>query len=343
MDFTDFQDNFFTAMKTGLGFNKTNYFQLLRPPRPIVVSDKTADQLLWDYFNNIPSDSKSRYIASTGNQFLNNYAGLLSSLTSPSGNFEDTVGKECVEKWHNYLLHAPMVITLEDLPSLFQGWAKANRFLSVALPGKAMLEKLVNETVYIAQMKIQLYRNPDGTYKNPYWESGISELRKQLGNSLAKSFKMNDLSLTIDASFKNVLIFTPTPGHWYNLKAMALAYKNKNGYPWRPNNSIQWEHTFDPNNGSMSRFTTSLVVVNRMNITVTSQNSYSKTEQDHITNASGGKVSVCPLNIENNEDIGSDLKFTGDGRITVTISSRQGTPIIIGMIVKPIESFIAEK
>jgi len=342
MDFTDFQDNFFIALKTGLGFNKTDYFQLLRPPCPIAVSGNKADQLLWDYFNNIPSHSTShQYIASNGCQFLNNYAGLLSSLTPPSGDLEAVVGKECVEKWNNYLLHSPVAITLEALPSLFQGWAKPNGFSSVALQGKAVLEKLVNETIFIAQRKFQLYRNPDGTYKNPYWESGISELRKQLGNSLAKSFKMNDLSLTIDASFKNVLIFTPKPGHWYNPKAMALAYKNKSGYPWRPNSSIRWDDTFDPVNGNLARFATSLIVVNRMDILVTSQGAYTKTEQDQIRTNSA--KSVCPFNISSSEHLGSDLKFTGDGRMTITISSRQGTPIIIGMMVKPVDSFIAEK
>ncbi|MFY0532573.1 hypothetical protein [Nannocystis pusilla] len=122
---------------------------------------------------------------------------------------------------------------------------------------------------------------------------------------------------------------------------MSLAYNNQSGPPWASDNPIHWGNTFG-SNGNMQRFLSTLVIVQDMNVTVTSQATYSESEQQTIRSQSS--AGMWPFYTQSSSS-GSDTNvgFNSQGNMTVTITSQPGVAVVVGCIVLPAGQYLGHE
>ena len=371
--FLDLQNGFYNALSQGLGFSSSIPFQMVQPSPPLVASDK-QNTLLWDYFNSIPPASLTHsYVPAKGAQFATNYSALLSALASPGSTFATDVGADCAAKWNAHLSGLNPTPAMGQWPGLFREWAMMNGFDAVANKGLSDISRDLLEPVSAADMAMLLY-----TGIKPFdWDAGYPDLVQQLAAApnrkfnIASSSMNSDVSnswsnndddgffglwggssssssesstfaesdVTVVANFEHVTQFAPAPGAWYNSAAMAMAFENQTGAPWAsPPSDINWGTVFGPT-GDLQRFSTNLVVVSGMTITVTSSAKFSSEQQTNINNNKG--AGMWPFyDTDSNSGSTSDVLFGLDGSMTVTITSKPDTPVVIGVIVEPVAQFV---
>lgn len=369
--FLDLQNGFYNALSQGLGFSSSTPFQMVQPSPPLAAST-TQNPLLWDYFNSIPPDSLTHsYVPGGGAQFAANYAAMLSALISPTSTFAADVGADCNARWLAHLNGLTPTPSLGQWPGLFREWAMMNGFEDVANKGSTDLSDDLLDPIAAAGMAMSSYAG------KPYdWDAGYNDLVQQLAAAPSRAFTISSSSMNLDvtsnwanndsdgffglwggsdssssesstfaesdvtvtANFDHVTQFAPVPGTWYNSAAMALAFENQTGAPWKdPNAAINWGTTFGPG-GDLQRFAVNLIVVTGMTISVTSNASFSTEQQSNINNNSG--AGMWPFyDSDGSSGSASKVHFGQDGSMTVTIASTSANPIVIGVIVEPIAQF----
>ncbi|MDN7487530.1 hypothetical protein CFB40_26545 [Burkholderia sp. AU31652] len=363
-NFVDLQAGFYNALAQGLGYSNQDPFQVIQPSPPL-LDGEGADDLLWAYFNNLPVASLTGNTQiSGGNQFLANYQAVMSALQSAPNNFQSTLGPAC---WDSYQAALKQDKSLTN-PKKFRNWALYNGACSaVAVSGASALAAAELDPIFAAQLNVEPYL-PAGDEsvdfvpgyskmlallkKAPYrsfnvgtnsWQTDVSSTWTQGSNSgffglwggssytstLSQKFASGGVS--VDASFRNVLPFNVTPGTWYSSGAFGLAFNNPGSAPWKPGVKPNWETTFGAS-GNMQRFASTLVIVNEMNIKVTSNASYSESEQEQIRNNSS--AGLWPFYCSSSSG-GSNTStaFNAAGNMTVTITSQKNVPVVIGCIV----------
>jgi hypothetical protein len=156
--------------------------------------------------------------------------------------------------------------------------------------------------------------------------------------------------LKIDASFKHV---TTLPGGplakvssdpilskytpWYNSAAFGRAYGTKDNTVWK-NGSPSWETTFG-SDGNMQRVADAIVVVDGIDITITSETSYSSSEQETITGQASAGVGPF-FEASGSGGSSTDVSFSDSGAMTVKITSPAGNPQLLGVLVTDTKDFI---
>ena len=375
--YLDLQNGFYNAFSQGLGFAPGIPFQMVQPSPPLVDGAK-ADQMLWNYFNNIPPYSLTQnYIASGGNQFTSDYSGLFSALQGAPNSFEHDIGPKCNTAWNAYTAVLPITTPLSQFPVIFRSWAMRNGYSSVANVGASDLAQLLLDPISSAQMALMLYK-PNGA-NTPTWDVGFADMTQQLSVAPTRKFLLNSSTMnsdvsnswskssnsgffglwggssssssqsstfaasgvTVDASFDHVMQFSAVPGDWYNSSAMSLAFSNKDGAPWDSSKPINWNNTFGQN-GNMQRFAANLVIASGMKVLVTSAASFSKDDQTAINNNSG--AGMWPFyNTNSSSGSSTDVTFNNQGNMTVTITSLPNVPIVLGVIVEPAAVFVGQE
>lgn len=374
--YMDLQNGFYNAFTQGLGMSPSTPFQMIQPSPPLIAG-ANQDQLLWDYFNNIPPNSLTQnFIVSGGNQFSTDYAGLLSALKGAGDNFARDVGTQCNTAWQAFVNTLPYTTPLSQFPMIFRGWAMRNGFVSVANVGASDLAQLLLDPIDSAQMSMMRYK-PNGS-NTPTWDAGYTALVSELAQAPNRQFSMTTSSMnssvantwsngandgffglwggssssssqstkfaasnvTVNASFDHVTQFSAVPGDWYNSSAMSLAYANHDGAPWGDSSSVNWNDTFG-GKGNMQRFASALVVASGMKVTVTSDAVFSMEDQTAIQNNSG--AGMWPFySTHSSSGSNTDVKFNNQGNMTVTFTSQAGVPIVLGVIVEPVAQFVGE-
>ncbi|WP_281990575.1 hypothetical protein [Aquimarina aggregata] len=157
------------------------------------------------------------------------------------------------------------------------------------------------------------------------------------------STQATSAGLDISASFKHV---TTLPGGplakpsndpilssykpWYNSAAFGRAYGTEDNTVWK-NGAPSWETTFGPD-GNMQRVTSALVVVDGIDITITSETSYSSEDQKTIT--AQVKAGVWPFfSASGSGGSSTNVTFSDSGAMTITITNPAGNPQLIGVLV----------
>jgi len=370
--FLDLQNGFYNALSQGLGFPPGSPFQLLQPTTPI-VNNIQADQLLWNYFNNIPPDTLTQnYIASGGNQFFSNYKGLLSALQGAPNTFQQDVGDEVFQAWLKYLSGLTTFPSPSQLGTLFFNWASVF-YPSVAVQGASDLNNAALDPIVSAQNQVlMVYAN-----KPPDWVPGMANLAAQLSVGEQRSFQVNSSSMnsnvsnawaqqstdglfglwggssssshqsqefassnvTVDAQFAHVVTFAATPGSWYSSSAMGLAYANKSGAPWKSSSPINWGNTLDSSNGNMARFAAALIVADTMNVRVQSDATFSQADQQSIQQNSG--AGMWPFySTSSSSGSNTSVSFDQQGHMTVQINTTPGVAVVLGATVVPVSQFV---
>lgn len=364
------QNMWYNALVTGLGLDETR-FQLLQPGAP--VGDESDS--IWAYFNNIPPLSLTDdFTAGGGNQFYSNYRGVISQLQSQLGDtFQRDIG-DAWQPWQTYIGTVTPVPTLAQLPTLFQNWA-AIHYPAVAQKGMNDLEAMANDPISLAQAAV----GNQTQFINgiPNFSQGVQELTDaisrgsggsaQLDSSTSSSDVENtwakgemggvfdffegggsvDYSsenekaasshVTVEATFAKAVPFAASPGSWYSSAAFGEAFNTPDNTLWNPG-TPNWQSTFGPT-GNMQRFVTEIVVVDGIDVTITSDASFSTSEQASLS--ANAEVGIWPF-FEASASGGwsKDVTFDANGAMTVKITSVRGNPLVIGAYVVPAEKFL---
>lgn len=366
--FLNLQDGFYNALSQGLGLS-SGTFQLLQPSPPLPVG---SDNALWAYFNNIPPFSLTQnYIASGGNQFFSDYKGLISALQAPPNNFVSDIGPDAYNAWKLYLNSLTVPPAPNQLPNIFFSWAIIN-YPSVANTGASDLSAMLLDPISSAGLALMPYSN-----RVADWSLGYSTLTQQLASAPSREFNFSSSqmnsnvsntwtggsnsgffglwggnsststvseqfassNITVSASFSHALTFQAAPGVWYSSSAMGDAFSHQSGPPWNPNSTINWQNTFDPNNGNLARFMGSLIVVDTMNIQIESEARYSSEDQQTIQNNSSS--GLWPFYTSNSSSgATTNVKFDSQGAMTIQVNSTPGIPVVIGGNVLPVSQFV---
>lgn len=364
--FLDLQNGWYNGFSQGMGQSGQS-FQIIQPAPPLVSSSSSNTQL-WAYFNNIPPASLTQnYIASGGNQFYNDYRGLMSALTpTRTVNVEQDIGTSTFKAWQKYVSSMAIPPAPNQLPTLFRSWAM------IYAPDKANIgasdyAAILLDPVASAQTQLTLvYTDAFGQAKAPEWTLGYDDLVQLLNAAPNRSFNFASASMnsnvsstwskggnsgffglwggssssssvstkfassavTVEVSFDHVFTFVDSPGNWYGSSAMALAYSNKDGNPWSPQSSINWGNTFG-SNGNMQRFAANLIVGSGMRATVTSTATYSSSEQTEIHNNS--HAGFWPFYSSGGGSSSSNsVSFNQSGAMTLVMTSAPGIPVVLG-------------
>jgi hypothetical protein len=375
--FLDLQNGFYNALSQGLGFPPGSPFQMIQPSPPL-VSGPNQDQAVWNYFNLVPTATlTNNYIESGGNQFFSDYSGLLSALAGAPNTFKQDVGEACNAAWTAYAGTLPWSVSLNMFPAIFQRWATLNGFITVANKGATDLAAMILDPIAAAQLAIMPYSGTTPT-NLPNWDAGYADLTQALAVAPSRSFNFNSSTMnsnvsntwcngnqsnfffgvwgnssssssqsetfassevTVSANFQHVTQFTAVPGSWYSSSAMGDAFSHESGPPWVSASSIGWQNTFSPTGGDMARFASNIVVVSGMSITVESAATFSQSDQNTIIQSSYS--GLWPFYSSNsNSGTSTNASFNNNGNMTLVITSLPGIPIVIGVDVVPVSTFV---
>ena len=377
--FLDLQNGFYNALMQGLGFRIGDPFQVVQPSPPLASGPQADRLLWNYFNNIPPLSLTQNYIQSGGNQFFSNYTGLLSALVpaTPS-QFDKVVGPTISAEWLAYSRVAlPITFPLNQFPQAFRNWAIRYGHSAVASSGASAMAADFLDPITAAQTTVtSLYVDENLVFRQPDWIPDYNTLVQTLATAPSRSFDLSSSTMssdvskswtnssnsgffglwsgssstssisqqfasngvTVNASFAHVLPFLATAGQWYSSAAMGLAYSNRTGNPWNSSSSINWQNTFG-SSGNLQRFAVQLIVVDTMNIEVTSQASFSTSDQNAIFQNSGS--GMWPFYTSNSGSGSStSTKFENTGKMTVHINSNPGVPIVIGINVLPVSDFV---
>ena len=346
-------------------------FQLLQPSTPL---GNTSD-LLWAYFNNLPPFSlNSHFSVSGGNRFYDDYRAVVSQLISQTmQTFNKDVG-DSLSAWKTYISTVSPIPKPTELPEIFRSWALINA-PQVAEKGASDLAAAINDPVFRANMAVA---NQTGFINGvPNYSQTIADLRGLLPQAEAReinfdsSVASSDLTntwangkvsgfydmftgkasssysaltaraasskLTVKGTLKHVLTFSADPGAWYDSSALAAAYGTPDNTMWQ-HGTPNWNTTFGPN-GNMRFFTSSLIVVDGIDLTITSAASYSAEEQKEIR--ANVEMGIWPFfSLGASGGYTHEESFSADGTMTIHITNAEGNPLVFGANVLPAQRFI---
>lgn len=159
---------------------------------------------------------------------------------------------------------------------------------------------------------------------------------------------LSQAGLSIQATFDSVLTFSApplaTPSRnpdlstylpWFQSAALSMAYQSQSPELWGSEpGAPTWSGEFGPS-GALQRTTGSLIVVDGIQMTMTSQTAYSKDQQQQWQAAASG--GFWPF-FEASGGGGAQSKVTFDsaGALTITITMPSGNPTLLGVLVTPI-------
>lgn len=360
---TTLYQQWYNAVVAGLRLD-AGTFQLIQPNTPVGATSDT----LWAYYNSIPPASLLCNFELNGlNRLYDDYAAVVNRLVSQTGDALRVDLGDSYQAWMNYVGGLNPAPQPNDLPNIFFSWATIHA-PGVASQGRNDIEAILDDPIALAQ---QAVTNKAGFINGvPNFTAAIQDLRSSIQRAPAASFSFDSATqsadttyswarstvggfwdfftaegsgnwdktqskaasshLTMAVSFDHALTSPATPGGWYSSAALTAAYGTKDNTMWQPG-TPNWNTTFGPT-GSMQRFVTQLIVVDGINLTMTSQGDFDSGEQEEIrTQASAGFFPIFSAQAAGG--FRSAVAFDSSGTMTVTGSSPAGNPVVLGVTV----------
>jgi hypothetical protein len=357
------QAGWYNALVSGLNLDPT-HFQTLQPS-PWIGNSSAG---LWEYFNLIPPATlTAQYSGAGGNQFYADYAAVIPQLISKSG---ASLQNALTDDYGSWLAYAKTLPAGSDLLAAFRQWAPVHCPDKVNAGSRAIVATQL-DPVFRAEMA--LLQSPPATFSHTIddlnaaltqatagsvaydsatastntsntWASGevggsYDFFSASAGGSYtALSEKLASSHINVSATFSRVTTFQAVPGPWYSSGAFGIAYHQADNTVWAPGTSPTWDSTFGPQ-GNMQRFAGSLVVVDGISISVTSDASFSTSEQSAIS--AQADVGFWPFfAAKGNAGQDTSATFNDTGRMTTTTTSPPGNPAILGVNVLTAAEFL---
>ena len=361
----DLQSKWYNTLTAAIGVSP-HQFQLLQPPAPLGETSKE----LWSYFNDLPPETLVRDLEdSGGDQFYSNYSAVVNQLISQSGNALARDLGDHFSAWMAFIAKNPPGAT--PIVTVFRQWALVNA-PGLVSKGTSDLLAQINDPIVRAQEAAADQSNfVDGT---PDFSKTIQNLTDALQGAAGTTFsfdsatassditstwssgstgifffdssassqstlvaKMASERYTVNGSFKSILTLQADPGSWYSSSALGAAFSTQDNTLWN-HGTPSWNTTFGPN-GNMLHFAASIVVVDGVDITITSEASYSSDDQTHIRTVSSG--GFWPFySTSHTSTFDAETTFDSNGRMTVHVTNPAGNPLVLGVNVVPARQYI---
>lgn len=293
--------------------------------------------------------------------FSDEYAAVISELEFPTDKFRQVIGEDNYQRWLTHLNKINPPPPINQHPALFRQWSMLNAPLVMSVGVSALTQMIL---ISNAQQRLQPYQGPNA--KPIDFKETYAQLAEILSNSPGGSFAFdsntisNDVgntwtggnnvgldglwaghcstsrlsrrfalsSVAVNVQFQSYTVWASTPGSWYDSFLLHTAYSNKATPPWAINANPTWDEVFGKD-GSIQHLIASLVVVDGMKATITSDVSYSKTDQQTIhRNASKG---LWPFYAPtNNGSVTNMITFDNIKGMKIETVTQPGNPIVIG-------------
>lgn len=149
------------------------------------------------------------------------------------------------------------------------------------------------------------------------------------------NLKASAAEVTITGSISKFVVVPIGPGGWFTSGVFSNAYANKdNNYTWDAASQTTWETCFG-SNGNMQRVIGGLVIIDGIDLTITSMANYTTDEYSKIKTEA--EVGFWPFFFaETDTTVTHDVTQTATGALSVHIKSNVGNPKILGANVVPI-------
>jgi len=352
-----------------------NSFQLIQAQSPLSNTSKG----LWQYFDSVPPKSLTQVFSQSAiNSFFDDYLTVIITIIPQASDKFRVIMGDNLDAWEVYKKTLkPGDVAKDGIFSAFQAWADINLDPDIATNAITAYQQLQNGVVSLAVNAVlnQANLSSDG---RPTFSKTMQELRDAITHGATKTFSfdsttaIDDVSqtwakgevngtydffsgsagseytqlsqkatssrVTVQGSFQKVISFAAGPGKWFNSSALALAYGTTDNTVWPAGQKPDWETTFGEQ-GNLQRLLTELIVVDGIEISVTSHVSYDATEQQTIK--AEASTSFWPFFSANaSGGHSTDITFNASGEMTVTTTVPLGNPAIFGVNVLPISKVL---
>lgn len=164
---------------------------------------------------------------------------------------------------------------------------------------------------------------------------------------------LSQAALRISATFQRVLTYAAPPlaqsslnpdlqgdKPWYQSAALAMAYADPSGDLWGAGPPT-WASSFGPS-GSLQYMATALVVVDGIDLTMTSGTAYTADQQKQWTAAAS--VGFWPFfSGSGGGGFTNRVDFDAQGKMTITSSAPVGNPTLLGVLVESMSQLFGGK
>lgn len=366
---TILQNRWYNSIIAHLHLNRS-LFQIHQSSDPMIHSDKD----LWAIQNNIPPLSLTFNSSIYKNElFFDEYTAIVSQLQYPEILFKKDIGEEVYEKWLNYLKNITPPPPDSKLPIIFRNWSMIsapsvmsvgttdlsrmvliNRILTSLQSYQGLNTKMIDFSGDYAQILNTLDNSTGVTFifDSNFADSSIEDTWAAGNNSglsglwsrtcstsrLSRRFALSHIKVNVQ--IKSYAVYTSVPGPWYNSSLLNIAYSNRNSSPWPINPNPTWEDVFGQS-GSMQRLIVSLVVADGMNVSVTSDACFCKTDQQIIhCNASSG---LWPFYIPSKNNMVTNVVIFDDVKgMKIETVAQPGNPLVIGNNILAIAQYLGQ-
>lgn len=368
------QKQWYNTIVTALDLDP-NSFQLIQAQSPFTNTSAG----LWQYFDSVPPKSLTQVFSQSAiNSSFDDYRTVITAILPQGSDQFRVIMGDNLAAWEAYKKTLkPGDLGKDGIFGAFQAWADIYLDPDIATKAITVYRQLQNGVVSLAVNAVfnQANLSSDG---RPTFSKTIQDLRDAITHGATKSFNFDsrtaseDVSqtwakgevngmydffsgsaggeytqlsqkatssrVTVHGTFKKVISFAAAPGKWFSSSALALAYGTKDNTVWPAGQKPDWETTFGEQ-GNLQRLVTELIVVDGIEISVTSEASYDATEQQRIQAAAS--ISFWPFfsaNASGGRD--KEVTFNASGNMTVTTSVPLGNPAIFGVNVLPISTVL---
>ncbi|WP_247731283.1 hypothetical protein [Halovivax limisalsi] len=366
------QNKWYNALTTGLELDEQS-FQIVEASEPIEATADlwaTADGIP-------PESTTQVFTQSGYDSFYDLYRNrLLYSLKPDETDWTEYVTEDDVKSWKQYQQkhrHA----YFKDPVTTFERWATLNLVGSTQTNAvEAFRQTMQTSPIMTALQSLRnphYYENGDADSGTPKYSDTYDEIRSKLADGSSYSFTFDSeeqsgstkdcwsssgkdiLGLIVDrhsehhlsktfsesrvqanASFDSVVTVPITAGGWYNAAALELALKHEESV-WRTGDGYAtWDELFG-DDGAMQRLVTDLVVTAGVDVTITSDASYSAEQQSEIKDYE--KKGLWPFYRTSSSDrVKTSTSFDAQGHMEVHFQSPSDVPLLLGVNVQSVES-----
>jgi hypothetical protein len=334
----DLENFWYNGLTRELGLDRRT-FQISRPVAPIAALDRA----FWDYQDAVPpaslifDRSHDRF-----SRFSSQYALILNSREENP--FEKAIGTETYRKWSEFLNRQTPPPDAERIPALFMNWAMLHSPGAAAAGASALAAGVLAGVVgHGAKPLHSLALEPP-----PEFEGSYGEMREMLSSSMSRSlaFDASHTGLdtgtdngdgcvasagrvTVEVSFGGYAVWVSKPGRWYDAEVLRSAFRDRAWFPWE---------AFFGSNGSLRRVIHSLVLVDEIDATITSDAILAGQERAEIeSNASRG---VWPFYVPESGFATNCVTFDAAGGMKIRTVTKRGNPAVIGNNVVGIAEYL---
>jgi hypothetical protein len=303
---TTLYHQWYNAVVAGLRLDP-NTFQLLQPSAPL----NGSIEQLWTYFNTVPPYSLVSNMELNGlHRFYDEYRAVVSSLISQPGD-PISMAQQSLDYQYGFVHGVPN----------FGATIKELRDALVHAPSRSFA---FNSATQSADTSNTWAKDAVGGIWDFFEAEGSGAWQQTEAKAAAGQ-------VVVSLSFDHVLCYAATPASWDNMAALAAAYAIRDDRMWPgvPN----WNTVFGPT-GTLQRFLTELIVIDGINMSMTSAADYDVVEQEEIRlRATAGYFPFFCA--ETPGGFTSSISFDTRGTMTVTAASPIGHPLVLGAVVTP--------